>query len=72
MTSGKAAGMNVAASAVELPAAATYVMPAATDVQIASRRPPSAHEPTGPMSPRLMLATSTSLPGLASVARPVR
>ena len=33
MTSGIAAGMKVEVSTVELPAAATYVIPAATDVQ---------------------------------------
>src|SRR5688572_33426481 len=72
MTSGNAAGMNVDALAVELPAAATYVTPAATDLQIASRKPPSEQWPTGPTSPRLMLAICTSLPASPSSINPVR
>ena len=72
ITSGKAAGMNVEASTVELPAAATNVIPAAWAWQMASRMPPSVQVPTDPTSPRLMLATMTSLVGSPSVARPVR
>src|SRR5215213_11720604 len=54
ITSGKAAGMNVDASENEFPAATTYVMPAPTERQIASRNPPSVQLPTDPTSPRLM------------------
>ncbi len=64
--------MNVDASTVELPAAATKVIPAAWARQIASRMPPSVHVPTDPTSPRLMFATLMSLVGSESVARPVR
>ena len=60
--------MNPDASTVELPAAAMYVTPAATEVQIASRMLPSVHVPMPPTSPRLMFATRMSFDGSASVA----